>query len=346
MSIPAPTNPVDPPELTEVVEAGSTGTSLKFASPEEALAGEETAKMMSPATTKHVLDNTEGGGGGGYPINDGGDGLEELWSANYLTGSVGDTAAMLDGILGDGDEIAALKGDDGTTGLSVLSGPYPPTIEGVDGEFWIDTTSWIIYGPKTDGAWGTGTTIKGADGADGVDGTNGTDGADGEDGNTVLSGASDPTTEGVVGDWYINTTSLQIFGPKTSEGWGTGTDLQGADGEDGAIGPTFSISENHFFVDDTARDAYFTTNPTELVSGLIIKNDAATSGYEMYNGTAWIDIETMIGMDGIDALTAIIDDIIDGDITIANMIPAGGTTGQVLVKKSDNDYDVEWITLS
>jgi len=111
---------------------------------------------------------------------------------------------------------------------------------------------------------------------------------------------------------------------------------------------TFAIDSNHFFADDTERDAYFGTNPDELVSGLIIKNDndAATSGYEMYNGTAWIDIETMIGMDGIDALTAIIDDIIDGDITIANMIPAGGTTGQVLVKKSDADFDVEWSGLN
>lgn len=28
-----------------------------------------------------------------------------------------------------------------------------------------------------------------------------------------------------------------------------------------------------------------------------------------------------------------------------NPVPAGGTTGQVLVKLSDNDYDYGWVTL-
>lgn len=58
----------------------------------------------------------------------------------------------------------------------------------------------------------------------------GADGSDGIDGKSVLNGTVDPTTEGVDGDFYINTTSNQIFGPKTGGVWGTGTDLVGTDG--------------------------------------------------------------------------------------------------------------------
>ena len=291
-TIPAPTNPVDPEELQEVIEAGSTGTSLKFASPEEALAGEETAKMMSPATTKHVLDNSPGTGGG-YPINDEGDGLEELWSAHKLTESVGDTAEMLDGILGDGDEIASLKGEDGTDGATIIILTVDPTTEGNIGDICINKTTMQIFGPKAVGGdWGAGTDLKGADGEDGEDGN---------DGKTILSGTVDPTTEGVDGDFYINLTALTFFGPKTAGAWGTGIVLKGTDGEDGtdgAIGPTFSINANHFFADATERDAYFNSNPSELIAGVVISIESGSTGYQQYSGSAWIDKVLMVAAIG------------------------------------------------
>jgi len=59
-------------------------------------------------------------------------------------------------------------------------------------------------------------------------------------GNTVLTGLADPTTQGANGDYYINKTTWQIFGPKTSGAWGAGTNLigpQGQAGADGAQGP-------------------------------------------------------------------------------------------------------------
>src|SRR5690606_29617607 len=36
---------------------------------------------------------------------------------------------------------------------------------GRDGEFYIDTQAHEIYGPKTSGAWGSGTSLRGEDGA-------------------------------------------------------------------------------------------------------------------------------------------------------------------------------------
>lgn len=58
----------------------------------------------------------------------------------------------------------------------------------------------------------------------------------GEDGATILNGTVDPTTEGVDSDFYINTTSYEIFGPKTSGVWGSGTSLIGPTGPTGATG--------------------------------------------------------------------------------------------------------------
>jgi hypothetical protein len=60
-------------------------------------------------------------------------------------------------------------------------------------------------------------------------------------GNTVLYGSADPTAGvGVNGDFYINTTSHFIFGPKAGGAWPAGTSLigpQGPIGNTGAVGP-------------------------------------------------------------------------------------------------------------
>jgi hypothetical protein len=58
-------------------------------------------------------------------------------------------------------------------------------------------------------------------------GAQGAAGAAGAAGKTVLNGTVNPTTEGVNGDFYINTTSDTIFGPKAAGAWGTGTSLIG-----------------------------------------------------------------------------------------------------------------------
>lgn len=58
----------------------------------------------------------------------------------------------------------------------------------------------------------------------------GVPGLDGADGNTILNGVVAPTTEGVDGDFYINTTTSTIYGPKTVGAWGAGTSLIGPAG--------------------------------------------------------------------------------------------------------------------
>lgn len=44
--------------------------------------------------------------------------------------------------------------------------------------------------------------------------------------NTIHSGEGTPNTStGTTGDWYIATDPLTLYGPKTSNGWGSGTEL-------------------------------------------------------------------------------------------------------------------------
>ena len=55
--------------------------------------------------------------------------------------------------------------------------------------------------------------------------------------NTILSGSTAPTaTIGNVGDYYIDLTSVNLYGPKTAEGWGTPISLRGLQGQNGTNG--------------------------------------------------------------------------------------------------------------
>jgi len=142
------------------------------------------------------------------------------------TGAAGSSATVTNA----GTSLAATfnfgipRGDTGATGAAATIAVGTVTT-GAAG------SSAIVTNTGTSGAAVFAFTIPaGADGADG---------ADGVDGQTVLNGAVDPTTEGVNGDFYINTVSDQIFGPKAAGAWGTGTSLvgpAGADGTDGADG--------------------------------------------------------------------------------------------------------------
>lgn len=72
------------------------------------------------------------------------------------------------------------NGTNGTNGNTVLSGSGPPSSGlGVNNDFYIDTATYNIYGPKTGGAWGSPTSLIGPVGATGPSGANGADGTNG-----------------------------------------------------------------------------------------------------------------------------------------------------------------------
>ena len=105
------------------------------------------------------------------------------------------------------------KGDKGDTGATGATGPT-----GAKG----DTGATGLTGPT------------GPAGATGAAGANGTTGADGK---TVRNGTSNPVSgTGMDGDFYINTATNTLFGPKANGAWPSGVALVGPSGATGAQG--------------------------------------------------------------------------------------------------------------
>lgn len=100
------------------------------------------------------------------------------------------------------------EGTPGKSGTSILSGTSDPTSSiGVEGDFFLNTQSKVIFGPKTNTSWGSGVELGGAKG---------------DLGSTILNGSTIPSiTTGRIGDYYLNMTKMDFYGPKIESGWGT-----------------------------------------------------------------------------------------------------------------------------
>ena len=61
------------------------------------------------------------------------------------------------------DGVNGVDGVDGADGNTILSGAGAPDAGvGVNGDFYLDTTAWVLYGPKASGMWlGAGTSLVG-----------------------------------------------------------------------------------------------------------------------------------------------------------------------------------------
>lgn len=81
-------------------------------------------------------------------------------------------------MVSDGTAWISDQGPAGANGKSVLNGAGAPSSGiGTDGDFYVDTTVYRIYGPKSSGAWGSGASLIGATGPAGTNGTNGAPGS-------------------------------------------------------------------------------------------------------------------------------------------------------------------------
>lgn len=57
----------------------------------------------------------------------------------------------------------------------------------------------------------------------------GTSGPQGPRGTSLLNGVGAPSSSlGIEGDFYLNTSNMNLYGPKTGSSWGTPTDLVGS----------------------------------------------------------------------------------------------------------------------
>ena len=106
----------------------------------------------------------------------------------------------------------------------------------------------------------------------------------GVDGSTVLNGTVDPSSEGVDGDFYINTTSNTIFGPKTNGIWPIGVSLIGPAGPTGMTGiglPTGGTTAQVLKkVDATDFNTHWVD---ENVTSIMVQEQITTTTYSTTN---------------------------------------------------------------
>jgi hypothetical protein len=150
---------------------------------------------------------------------------------------------------------------------TVLNGKGAPlNTLGINGDFYIDTRSLLISGPKKSGKWPTARSLQGANGTNGTDGRNGNDaknvstastvagpagpqgerGEKGVDGVAGSSGTAGPSgvagaagatgPVGATGPAGSGSTGAQ--GPSGSNGNNGAPGLVGARGETGTVGPS------------------------------------------------------------------------------------------------------------
>ncbi len=143
-----------------------------------------------------------------------------------------------------------IKGPQGNAGATGATGPQGPAgatgpagaigATGPQGPVGL-TGATGPQGPA--GATGTQgpTGATGSQGPAGLTGATGPQGAPGTNGNGILNGGIAPSNnQGVDGDFFVNTSTNTIYGPKANGVWPSGVSLvgpQGPAGATGAIGP-------------------------------------------------------------------------------------------------------------
>jgi hypothetical protein len=143
--------------------------------------------------------------------------MPDLSRHGFLRGA-GATAA---GIVGG--KVGGHAATDRAHRVTILSGTHPPGRRlGQVGWFYVDSRTHELYGPKTGHGWGRPVSLIGRAGA------RGTPGAQGAQGYSVLNGTGPPAaTLGQDGDFYIDTASTQLYGPRSGGVWGSPTPLTG-----------------------------------------------------------------------------------------------------------------------
>jgi hypothetical protein len=240
---------------------------------------------------------------------------------------------------------AGSNGTSGLDGKTVLNGNSNPTSQGVDGDFYINTSTSMLFGPKANGSWPTGISLvgpqgpagqtgltgpAGATGSAGIQGPIGPQGAAGSngvagvDGKTILNGTSNPTNQGVNGDFYINTSTNTFFGPKANGSWPAGVSLVGPTGAQGATGLLTSGS--------VAGNTPYWNGSSWVVNSGNLFNDGSYVGIGTGTPSEKLEVTGNFRVSGT---------IRTGTVTLPN---TSGTNGQVLT--TDGTGTATWTTVN
>lgn len=277
---------------------------------------------INTSTSQLFGPKTEGGWGNGISLIGpagpaGPQGVAGEQGPVGATGAVGPQGPA--GIAGpSGPQGAAgVAGPAGANGRSVLNGTSNPTVaQGDVNDFFINTSTSTLFGPKTVSGWGIGVSLigaqgpagpsgpagvagpQGATGATGPAGPQGATGATGPagaNGRSVLNGASNPTlAQGAEGDFFINTSTNVLFGPKTASGWGIGVSLVGPQGPQGPVGPQGPSGSAN--ITGTTNTVAKFTNATTIGNSIMIDN-----GTGVAVGASTIPAETKLVVGAVNA---------------------------------------------
>ncbi|HLK30112.1 MAG TPA: hypothetical protein VKT28_16140 [Puia sp.] len=81
----------------------------------------------------------------------------------------------------------------------------PDASAGSAGDFFLNTSQGILYGPKSVSGWGLGLKMKNSAAAESL----------------ILSGSGAPaSTLGNTGDYYLDISNFVLYGAKCADGWG------------------------------------------------------------------------------------------------------------------------------
>ena len=168
---------------------------------------------------------------------------------------------------------------------TILNGKGAPLSKiGIDGDFYIDTRSLLIYGPKKSGKWPLPQNLQGPVGANGVDGKNGSEGKT----IATASNVAGPTgAQGLQGEKGVKGEKGEAGSPGSSGSAGpagatgaTGPQGPSGGGGGGSPGPTGATG---------ATGATGSAGATGLTGA---KGETGTAGADGANGTVGLKGET------------------------------------------------------
>ena len=195
---------------------------------------------------------------------------------------------------------AGTNGTNGTNGNTILSGTVNPsnTTDGVNGDYYLNLSTYTLFGPKSAGVWGDGVSIIGSDGATGATGAAGPTGPKGDTGNTGPTGATGP---GVAAGGTAGQVLAKINGTDYNTEW-IAPPVSGAPAADGIISGlgitisnlTVTIAAGSWRISETVYSLISPTNITlataDSINTRIDLIYADTTGYiNVLNGIATSD---------------------------------------------------------
>ena len=121
--------------------------------------------------------------------------------------------------------------EDIVAGSEIISqGRTPDESDGKKGDYFINTLTSELYGPKTDAGWGAPIRFGSSNTAEAK----------------ILSGAGAPSPRtGSEGDWYIDLSTRTLYGPKANNQWGSGIVLGGNPNNGSNQDPDESLPDFH-----------------------------------------------------------------------------------------------------